>query len=242
MGEKVAGFIWYDLMTNDVEAAARFYGAVFGWEARDAGSGSGGYRLLLGETGLVGGLMLAPADAHASPPAWLGHIGVKDVDGAAARVKAAGGAVLRAPLDIPDGVGRFAVAADPEGAVFLLFCPGKADTPAGGSAESGELGGSGRSTGSHSAVVWRELHAGDMAKTLKFYTAVFGWTKGGVHGLGEMGEYWTIAADGQPVGGLMTKRIGAPRWMYSFGVDGVRAAVERVEAAGGTVGMGPREV
>jgi predicted enzyme related to lactoylglutathione lyase len=30
MGEKVAGFIWYDLMTNDVEAAARFYGAVFG--------------------------------------------------------------------------------------------------------------------------------------------------------------------------------------------------------------------
>ena len=229
MGEKAAGFVWYDLMTTDVEAAARFYGAVFGWEAQDAGIGSGGYQLLTGETGLVGGLMLAPADAQAAAPAWLGHIGVEDVDGAAARVTVAGGAVLRAPMDIPGGVGRFAVAADPDGAVFLLFCPAQA-------AESEGSGGAGR------AVMWRELHAGNVAKALEFYAAVFGWTKGEVHDLGEMGEYWTFAVNGQPIGGMMEKRIGEPRWMYYFGVDGVRAAVKRIEGAGGTVGMGPRAV
>ena len=42
---------------------------------------------------------------------------VADADRAAARAAELGGAVLLPPMDIP--VGRFAILADPQGAVFL---------------------------------------------------------------------------------------------------------------------------
>ena len=71
---------------------------------------------------LVGGLMPIPEEARRAgvPPMWMGYIGVDDVDGYAKRVKAAGGAIHRAAEDIP-GIGRFAVAGDPDGAGFILF-------------------------------------------------------------------------------------------------------------------------
>ena len=47
-------------------------------------------------------------------------IAADDVDQFADKVKKAGGKVHRAPADIPN-VGRFAVVADPQGAVFMLF-------------------------------------------------------------------------------------------------------------------------
>ena len=70
---------------------------------------------------MVGGMMPISEEARAmeSRPAWNGYVLVDDVDVYAERVKAAGGAIHRAPEDIP-GVGRFSVAADPHGAVFNL--------------------------------------------------------------------------------------------------------------------------
>jgi uncharacterized protein len=99
---------------------------------------------------MVGGLMLIPEEARAmgTRPRWTGYIGVDDVDAYAARVKAAGGAIHRAPEDIP-GVGRFAVAADPHGAVFNLFKGASDEEP-----EPAVPG-----TPGH--VGWHELHAGD---------------------------------------------------------------------------------
>ena len=44
----------------------------------------------------------------------MGYIGVDDVDAYARRVKKSGGAIHRGPENIP-GVGRFAVAGDPQG-------------------------------------------------------------------------------------------------------------------------------
>ena len=79
------------------------------------------YTLFSAGPAMVGGLMPIPEDARkGARPCWTGYIAVDDVDAYAARVKAAGGAIHRAPEDIP-GVGRFAVAADPHGAVFILF-------------------------------------------------------------------------------------------------------------------------
>jgi predicted enzyme related to lactoylglutathione lyase len=53
---------------------------------------------------------------------WLPYIGVDDVDGFTNRVQAAGGAMKRAPEDIP-GIGRFSVVTDPQGAMFALIAP-----------------------------------------------------------------------------------------------------------------------
>ena len=36
MANQHGDFIWYELLTSDADAAARFYGAVVGWQAREA--------------------------------------------------------------------------------------------------------------------------------------------------------------------------------------------------------------
>ena len=51
-------------------------------------------------------------------PYWTVYFGVADVDAALQRIAAAGGRMLTEPMAVPSG--RFAVAMDPQGAVFCL--------------------------------------------------------------------------------------------------------------------------
>src|ERR1700704_5782291 len=115
-------FVWYDLMTSDSKAAESFYRSVIGWDAKDSGMTDRSYTLFSAGPMMVGGMMPISEEARAmgARPAWNGYVLVDDVDVYAERVKAAGGAIHRAPEDIP-GVGRFSVAADPHGAAFNLF-------------------------------------------------------------------------------------------------------------------------
>ncbi len=50
------------------------------------------------------------------PPSWSTYFAVEDCDGAVAKVEELGGRLLMGPVDIEPG--RFAVVADPQGAVF----------------------------------------------------------------------------------------------------------------------------
>src|SRR5262249_55670085 len=158
MATKVREFVWYDVMTTDTKAAEDFYRHVIGWNIKDSGMPDQCYKLLLvGET-MIGGLMPIPDDARraGAGPAWMGYIGVDDVDEYAERVKKAGGAIPRAPADIPD-VGRFAVAGDPYGAGFLLFAPKGSQAPAAVPA------------GTPGHIGWHELYAGDREGAFNFY-------------------------------------------------------------------------
>ncbi len=226
-------FIWYDLMTTDTVAAQAFYGAVFGWRAQESGVPGMDYRVLsLGETGF-GGVMSLPAEAAAggARPGWIGYISVSDVDDYAARVKQAGGAVHRAPQDIP-GVGRFAVVADPHGAVFMLFKGAEAMAPSPADPNAPGLPG------------WRELHAGDGVSAFAFYSGLFGWTKDQAMDMGPMGVYQIFAVGGVAKGAVMTKtaEMPAPAWLYYFNADDIDAAAGRVASNGGTIINGPHEV
>ena len=95
MADHTNGFIWYELMTTDVEAAARFYGAVVGWASADSGMPGVDYRLWSIGGAAVGGLMAVPADAASNGmrPTWLGYVAVADVDASVAGVTGAGGAM-----------------------------------------------------------------------------------------------------------------------------------------------------
>src|SRR5438132_11457249 len=115
---KIAGkFFWYDLMTTDTAAAAKFYGHVVGWGAQDSGVPDSGYTLFtVGGQGRLG-LMRIPEDARRAgvPPCWMGYIGADDVDKAAAEIARSGGTVHKPPPDLP-GVSRRAVVGLPQGA------------------------------------------------------------------------------------------------------------------------------
>ena len=113
-------FIWYDQMSNDLQGAEAFYTKVVGWTLAPNTMNDQRYTLLKAGERMVGGLMPIPAEAKGAQPAWMGYIAVDDVQAYADKVKAAGGMIHRPPAQIPN-VGTFAVAADPDGAGFLLF-------------------------------------------------------------------------------------------------------------------------
>lgn len=227
-------FIWYELMTSDTKAARAFYGEVVGWHAEAFGL-TGDYTLL-GPPGAdkVAGLMPLPPEVSAAGgrPMWLGYVAVRDVDARAAAIEEAGGAIRRAPFDIPE-VGRVAVVADPQGATFMLIQPAMPDRPAPPLGEQGRVG-------------WHELYADDWRTALDFYAGQFGWAKDRAVDMGQMGTYQLFAASpgGEAIGGMMNRMefVPMPFWQFYFTVDGVEAAAARVTGAGGQVMMGPHEV
>ena len=122
MANQHGDFIWYELLTNDADAAARFYGAVIGWQNRAAEGSDRGYRIFGIGGADVGGLMPFPAGAESAGmrPIWLGYVAVENVDAAAADIVRDGGTQHMPPTDIP-GVGRFAMLADPQGVMFYVM-------------------------------------------------------------------------------------------------------------------------
>lgn len=184
MGE-ARSFIWYELMTTDTAAAKAFYRTVVGWKMQAFGGGTD-YTVLDAGDGQVGGIMALPAQAGETglKPCWLGYIGVDDVDAAADRIAKAGGAIHRAPEDIP-GAGRFAVVADPQGAAFMLL-KGTTDRPPPKAFKA--------TTPRH--VGWNELHTTDWKAGLAFYSKLFGWAKSDAFDMGAMVPIWSSTPAG----------------------------------------------
>jgi hypothetical protein len=235
MAQGHGNFVWYELMTTDQPAAEEFYRNVVGWEMADAGQPGMRYTILSAGQRGVGGLMALPAEAceAGAKPGWTGYVGVADTDAAAKRIAASGGAIHRGPDDIPN-VGRFALVADPGGAVFMLFTPlpREQELPPVAPLTPGHVG-------------WHELYAGNGEEAaFAFYSAHFGWTTIETLDMGAMGKYRIFGADGVPFGGMMDKPAGVPAsaWAFYVNVDGIDAAVKRIHANDGQVLMGPHEV
>ena len=157
---------WIDSAQPDPDAAAAFYGGLFGWELTDRTPAGAETSFLVARLDgrEVAGIRSAEANATA-PAEWETYIGVDDVEETVARVLDAGGTVLTEPFDVGD-LGRAAVCADPSGARFRLWQPG---TRRG--AESVNAPGT-----------WNfsELHTDDVDGAARFYGEVFGWKVSGV--------------------------------------------------------------
>ena len=114
-------FSWNELMTPDPGAAANFYRQLLGWEFDTMSMGDGPYRVVKVEGQAVGGIMGTPPNAPPGmPPMWGCYVTVDNADETAGECAALGGKVLMPPTDI-QGVGRFSVLQDPQGAVFSVI-------------------------------------------------------------------------------------------------------------------------
>jgi predicted enzyme related to lactoylglutathione lyase len=227
-------FVWYELLTTDPKAAEAFYSKVFGWRMEPGKATDMAYTHINVGNYPIGGIMELPAElkAHGVPPNWSGYIGVDDVDATARKIVAAGGKVQRPAEDIPN-VGRFAVVADPAGAVFLIFKgTGQDNMPAR------------PPMGTPGFVDWNELIGGEPDESFKFYSGLFGWTKGEAMNMGAMGTYQIFHIDGVPSGGMMKRKPDMPMacWIYYVAVDDIEAAHKRVLDSGGKIMFGPMEV
>ncbi len=229
MTKSAAPFIWYDLMSPDIKAAGNFYATVVGWKIADSGMPGMSYSILKAGDIDVGGMM-GVVDGG-PPPMWTGYIYSADVDADAKRAVSLGGSICNGPDDIP-GVGRFAVIADPGGAVFNIFKPNSTESPKEVPAYTpGHVG-------------WRDLRAGDGNAAWEFYSKMFNWTEEGSMDAGPQGMYRMFATGKDMVGGMMTKspERAEAQWLFLFNVDAIDAAAARVMAAGGKVIMEPMEV
>jgi len=113
-------FSWNELMTTDLPAAKKFYREALGWELQDQNSPNMAYTIAKKGDREVAGIMGIPDEAKGMLPSWGSYVTVDDVDARVARVQSLGGKLLLAPQDIPN-VGRFAVIADPQGAMLAMI-------------------------------------------------------------------------------------------------------------------------
>jgi hypothetical protein len=225
-------FIWYELMTTDVEAAKAFYTKVVGWGARDASTPGLGYTLFTMGTASVGGLLELPEEGRkrGATPRWMGYVGVDDLNDTAERIKRLGGTVYLPPTST--NIGRVSVVADPQSANFGLVKGLKS-----GELKPAEPG------GAPGRVGWHELFAVDSAKAFAFYRELFGWQKADSE-IPPTDVYQGFSTGGQTMGGMFTKPLSEPipYWVFYFNIGDIDEAVQRVETAGGRIFAAPLEL
>jgi predicted enzyme related to lactoylglutathione lyase len=109
-------FCWWELNTKDTAKAKEFYTNLCGWET----GGDANYTEWKSGGQSMGGMMEIKPEWGPVPPNWLSYILVDNCDQSVAKVKELGGSVMMGPQDI-ENMGRFAVVADPQHAVFALY-------------------------------------------------------------------------------------------------------------------------
>ncbi|MFH7596761.1 VOC family protein [Streptomyces racemochromogenes] len=221
------GLNWLDLATPDIDAAVAFYEGVFGWEFVTAGPEAGGYGFLWKDGRTVAAV--GPLTEEGARSAWTVYFRTVDADATAEAVERAGGTVRFPPADVFTA-GRTARFADPSGAEFAVWQPGKTD----GLELVNEPG----------SVSWIELYTTDAAAVKEFYGSVLSWETRDTP-LGG-GLVYTIA--GPAGGGERTVHGGileltqahldagsVSEWHPYFEVEDCDAALARASEVGATV-------
>ena len=241
---------WVDTSQPDPEAAAAFYGGLFGWAFENVmpPESEGKYltaRLRGGDVAAVGSI------PDGAPPMamWNTYVWVESADRTAAKVLDAGGKVLTEPFDVGDA-GRMAVFADPEGAVFCVW-------------QANEHKGA-RIVNEAGSLNFNGLNTRDVEGAKSFYGSVFGWRtltlEGGL-------EFWTSPVYGDHLEELspglrkQMAEVNAPagfedvvaavtpipddqpdvaaHWNVTFAVDDADATAAKATELGGTVLVAP---
>lgn len=209
---RVGTFVWHENVSTDPKGAQDFYTRLFGWKIEVFKTDGFEYPMISSGGQNHGGF---PPVQEGTPSHWVGNIAVESVDDSVEKAKSAGGKLLHGPQDIPE-VGRFAVLADPQDAVFVVF-QFSGEGPAGAG-----------------VFVWDELGTQDVEGAERFYNAVFGWT---TKDMGEeYGGYKLFQQGETGVGGLMKMPDpSAPSlWVPYITVEDTDATVARAGELGGS--------
>lgn len=218
-------FVWTDLQTSDVEEAKRFYGEVFGWDARDASSEDMPYWELIKDDQVVAGL--GPLDGaqqdEGVPPNWTSYVAVDDAAEVCSKVGDGGGSVLMDPMEVGEE-GTVAIVQDPTGGVLGLWQPGTHE----GADVFNEPG----------SMCWNELATRDVDAAKGFYAELLPWDLDDADFGGF--SYTLIELDDRPNGGLFTMGESfpddaPPHWIVYFAVDDTDGTLDKVRDAGGEV-------
>ena len=252
---------WVDTEQPDLDAAAAFYGGVFGWELENkVPPGADGGYLVATLGGRTVAAIASPTPGVTGGASWNTYVSVTDADAAAARAVELGATLVVAPVDVgPPGsiAGRWAAFTDPDGAHLRLWQPGYRHgaqlVNAPGSWNSSDL----------------TTHDADGARA--FYGAVFGWEADPIDfgggesdaaaymwrrpGYGDFlairdpdikrrhAEPWVPPGFSDAIGWMTADTSGqtASRWTLTFSVDSTDGVVERADKLGATIVSPPTD-
>ena len=235
---------WVDTTQPDPEAAVAFYSGLFGWEFENVMPPESPQPYFIGR--LPGGDVAAVSSGEAA--AWNTYVWVDDAEATAARVHAAGGTVLMPPGDTGDA-GRMAIFADPAGAAFRVWQPGRHR----GAAVVNEPG----------SLNFNDLNTRDVEAAGAFYGAVFGWevlaagdftawalpaygdflearnpgTREGMASMGAPERFEEVVATIVPIPD--DQPDASPHWGVTFAVDDADEIARRADKLGGWVVVAP---
>jgi predicted enzyme related to lactoylglutathione lyase len=230
--EDVRGrFVWHQLMTRDVPGAKKFYSRLIGWNAQPWPTDPSYTVCVAGDAPTAGMMGMVPEFPADVPPHWMQYIGTRDVDATAEAALLAGGFIVKQPSDMK-GAGRYAVLADPQGAVFAIIDPENARAESKGVPPLGHFS-------------WHELATTDNEAAFAFYSNLFGWEAMQRMDMGPMGIYLIFGYAGEQKGGMYIKPPDMPApscWVPYVHVPSVDAAGPIVEATGGKVILAPMDV
>jgi uncharacterized protein len=233
---------WVASVHPDPEAGVAFYTALFGWEAADImpPEGAGRYFVCTLRGRAVAAVGSGRGGAAPQVPTWGTYIWVDSAEETAARAADAGGSVLTEPFDLLDA-GRLAVLADPAGAVFCAFQPGRHR----GAQVVNEPGAWAMST----------LNTPDPETAAAFYGRLFGWQADAMDFGGMTAAMWRLPGyrggePGQPVpadvvGVLLPQApdqgrdASPPSWSVDFWVNDPEATAATATALGASVLVPP---
>lgn len=113
--------VHFEILADDPEKVAAFYGSLFGWETTTWEGGDEAYWLVMtgpdDVPGINGGIMHRHFEQ-----AVINTVEADSLSDMLEKVEAAGGKTVDGPNEIP-GVGLHAYCADPEGSLFGVLQP-----------------------------------------------------------------------------------------------------------------------
>lgn len=218
---KIGEFCWINILTPDPAAAQQFFAATMGWQYVEI-PGMGHRVQVDGHD--IGGMwdIAGPNTPPGTQPGIGVMVRVADADATSARAALLGGTGKPA-FDIGP-TGRMAELYDPVGANIDVWQGG---TSPGMTADSLR----------HGVPSWFECVSTDVAKSVAFYTDLFGWTarRESMPGF----DYTTLLLGDKPAGGMMpiNPEWGEvpPHWGVYLNADDVDATVAKATSLGATI-------
>lgn len=216
-------FIGCDLITHDETKASAFYTELLGWRERRIEIKGGQYRVFHHDEMPIAGMMPLPAD-RSTPPHWLVHISVSELEQAKRRVIELGGRVIVPEIEM-SGTGRFAVVADPDGALLAIH-------------QSAEESGHRPSPAGPGHFCWYEVAVRRVEETKNFYRQLFNWGHKVLPQAAAGDAYTVFSQAGNDVAGLMKIPAGAPyppHWLAYIESADLETSVAKAKSLGGAI-------
>ncbi|MBV7696646.1 VOC family protein [Streptomyces sp. TRM70350] len=201
---------WVDAQLADLEAGKRFYSELFGWSFEPSYGGT----VWAYHEGEPVAALAQKVDGRL-PTVWTVYFATPDAEALTARIRAAGGQVVTAPMPVGE-LGVAALVTDPEGAVFGLWQPGT--HPGFGLRHA------------PGAFAWAELYARDTAAANTFYGDLFHDALFGPDAEPDFGR--------APLTDVFPAEM-PPHFLVHFGVADCEAALAEVNRLGGRIQAGP---